>query len=737
MEPGRGIRIEGLKKRYGSGDTAVDALKGIDLQVAPGEVVGLVGPSGSGKSTLLKCLGAVIDPTAGRMVLGDEVIYDNGWQVKDLRALRRDKIGFVFQAPYLIPFLDVTDNVALLPMLAGVANQEARARAHELLTALEVQHRISAMPSQLSGGEQQRVAIACAMAKNPDLIIADEPTSALDQHNAELIMRIFRKSAHERGKKVVIATHNKNICQSVDSVYEISNRQIVRRNGANTAKTVAAQEGCAAHEEVAATRVPGFRPFATKPVSRKLGFPFFFNYARRSSRKMRFQRSLMLTLCAIAIAFTVTAGLIGNSFIAAQNDLMKQISDREIFVVNLTAPGELVVDYDENLSIPAEKLQSIANIDHIETIEPYFEFRSTGFLADRAEAYSSATLTLHFSDASQTFVFENDDRQLGNLIIVPYYPEQKLDRQVAVTVSSNNSQNIYLSHQLANRLGISEQGDEPAIDVTIGVPVRTTVIEMTVNSRHGDFSQGAAYSGDIDCSILQNLHLPIAGVLNAGVTNPFTSQGNNIIYVPIDRMKEFLSSARDEYDRRQPADSSDLVTSAWQPSAYVIYAQSYNDIGSIMRKISSIDSNLVSKSNYQDVEAMNLMVANIKTTITWISIIVLIVFVVLMIIIFTNHVLSRKFEAAVLRANGLTQAEMIKLIMSESLLNILTAFFISVVVSVTLTFFINKLFSFTLITFSWLTAVMLLAITILAIIGPTLASAIAMNRFKPDQVFRN
>ena len=134
---GKGIRIEGIKKRYGEGDTAVDALKGVDMVVAPGEVVGLIGPSGSGKSTLLKCLGAVIDPTAGRMTLGDEVIYDEGWKVRDLRALRRDKIGFVFQAPYLIPFLDVTDNVALLPMLAGVPNGEARKRALDLLTALD------------------------------------------------------------------------------------------------------------------------------------------------------------------------------------------------------------------------------------------------------------------------------------------------------------------------------------------------------------------------------------------------------------------------------------------------------------------------------------------------------------------------------------------------------------------------------------------------------------------------
>ncbi|MBP6707710.1 MAG: ATP-binding cassette domain-containing protein [Candidatus Accumulibacter sp.] len=130
------IEISGLTKRYGVGDAAVDALKGVDMTVQPGEVVGLIGPSGSGKSTLLKCLGAVIEPSAGRMALAGEAIYNNGWQVADLPALRRDRIGFVFQAPYLIPFLNVTDNVALLPMLAGVSNASAREQARAMLTAM-------------------------------------------------------------------------------------------------------------------------------------------------------------------------------------------------------------------------------------------------------------------------------------------------------------------------------------------------------------------------------------------------------------------------------------------------------------------------------------------------------------------------------------------------------------------------------------------------------------------------
>jgi putative ABC transport system ATP-binding protein len=218
---GKGIRIEGLRKRYGAGDTAVDALRGVGLQVAPGEVVGLIGPSGSGKSTLLKCLGAVIDPTAGRMSLGDEVIYDGSWKVRDLRALRRDKIGFVFQAPYLIPFLDVTDNVALPSMLAGVPNREARSKALELLAALDVQHRARAMPSQLSGGEQQRVAIARGLVNHPPVILADEPTAPLDSARAMTVVRILNDMARKFETAIVVVTHDEKIIPTFRRIYHI------------------------------------------------------------------------------------------------------------------------------------------------------------------------------------------------------------------------------------------------------------------------------------------------------------------------------------------------------------------------------------------------------------------------------------------------------------------------------------------------------------------------------------
>ncbi len=218
---GRGIRIKGLRKRYGSGETAVDALKMVDMHVAPGEIVGLFGPSGSGKSTLLKCLWAVIEPTAGQMMLGDDIIYDDGWKVKDLRALRRDRIGFVFQAPYLIPFLDVTDNVALLPMLAGKPNAEARKRAIELFKALDVDHRAKAMPSQLSGGEQQRVAIARGLVNRPPVILADEPTAPLDSERALAVIRILNDMAQKFETAIIVVTHDEKIIPTFKRIYHI------------------------------------------------------------------------------------------------------------------------------------------------------------------------------------------------------------------------------------------------------------------------------------------------------------------------------------------------------------------------------------------------------------------------------------------------------------------------------------------------------------------------------------
>ncbi len=220
------IELVGLAKHYGEGETRVDALKAVDLALYPGEVVGLVGPSGSGKTTLLNLVGCIVEPSAGTMRLDGETVWDGRWLRPDLRSLRLEKIGFIFQFHNLLPFLDVTENVALVLDMAGVAPDAAVARAHELLDYLEVGHRKTATPSSLSGGEAQRVAIARALANRPRIILADEPTAALDGERAGIVMDLMRKVAVEQAATVVVVTHDEKIWDRFDRIFALRDGRI-------------------------------------------------------------------------------------------------------------------------------------------------------------------------------------------------------------------------------------------------------------------------------------------------------------------------------------------------------------------------------------------------------------------------------------------------------------------------------------------------------------------------------
>ncbi|MGA7683282.1 MAG: ABC transporter ATP-binding protein [Pseudolabrys sp.] len=215
------VRVEHLSKHFGQGTARVDALRDIDMDVYPGQVVGLMGPSGSGKTTLLHCIACILEPSSGRITLDGNVVYDERWLESDLRRLRLDKIGFIFQYPNLLPFLDGSDNVAVVLDLAGVSAAAARARAVELLDYLEVGHRKHALPKQLSGGEAQRVAIARALANKPRIILADEPTAPLDSARARIVMDLLRRIAVEQSAAIIVVTHDEMILDRFDHIFHL------------------------------------------------------------------------------------------------------------------------------------------------------------------------------------------------------------------------------------------------------------------------------------------------------------------------------------------------------------------------------------------------------------------------------------------------------------------------------------------------------------------------------------
>ena len=220
-EPQPLVELKGISKHFGEGERRVDALRHITLSVSSGQVVGLLGPSGSGKTTLLNAMGAIIEPNEGWMQLDGEVVYDNRWLRRDLRRLRLEKIGFIFQSHNLLPFLNATDNVAVVHYLAGLRREESVKRAVELLNYLQVGHRKHAMPAQLSGGEAQRVAIARALANRPRIILADEPTAALDSVRAGIVMDLLRTLAVEQQAAVIAVTHDEKIFDRFDHIFRL------------------------------------------------------------------------------------------------------------------------------------------------------------------------------------------------------------------------------------------------------------------------------------------------------------------------------------------------------------------------------------------------------------------------------------------------------------------------------------------------------------------------------------
>ncbi len=223
------LAIRGLTRTYQTGDRTLTVLDGADLDVMPGEVVGLIGPSGSGKSSLLHAAGLLERPTSGQIFIEGRDCSNLSDAVRT--RVRLHTIGFVYQAHHLLPEFSALDNVALPQMIAGVSRKAARERAHFLLEQLGLAERVKHQPAQLSGGEQQRVAIARALANSPRLLLADEPTGNLDPHTSEAVFENLYALARATGVAALVATHNMTLARHMDRVLGLKDGKLETQTG--------------------------------------------------------------------------------------------------------------------------------------------------------------------------------------------------------------------------------------------------------------------------------------------------------------------------------------------------------------------------------------------------------------------------------------------------------------------------------------------------------------------------
>jgi putative ABC transport system ATP-binding protein len=220
------IVAEHLTKVFGRGETEVVALRDASIAVEAGELVALMGPSGSGKTTLLRAISLIDPPTRGRVAIGDAAACEDGKVLVNDRRLRRRQMGIIFQAYNLIPFLTAAENVALVLTLNGVPGREAMGRARALLERLGLAHRADIHPATLSGGEQQRLAVARAVINDPSVILADEPTAALDTERGRAVMDLLRRLGREGRAAVIVVTHDERMIEGFDRIYHMTDGRI-------------------------------------------------------------------------------------------------------------------------------------------------------------------------------------------------------------------------------------------------------------------------------------------------------------------------------------------------------------------------------------------------------------------------------------------------------------------------------------------------------------------------------
>jgi lipoprotein-releasing system ATP-binding protein len=213
------VQTAGLTRSFEQGGVRIDVLRGVDLAIQPGEIVALLGPSGSGNSTLLLAVGLLEGGFGGSLRIAG--VEAGSLSADDRTALRRDKIGFVYQFHHLLPDFTAQENVILPQLVAGVSETDAAARANELLAALGLGERLSHRPSQLSGGEQQRVAVARALANRPALVLADEPTGNLDEATADRVFDEFVSLVRGQASAALVATHNERLAERMDRVLRL------------------------------------------------------------------------------------------------------------------------------------------------------------------------------------------------------------------------------------------------------------------------------------------------------------------------------------------------------------------------------------------------------------------------------------------------------------------------------------------------------------------------------------
>lgn len=705
------------------------------LIIPNGELTALTGPSGSGKTTLLYCVGLISSNK-------DYEYFFNGKQIdlsseQEKGALRKTKIGYIFQENNLNQNLTVEENIRLSASLAGADTSFTEVTT--LLARVGMKGRENDDPKSLSGGEQQRVAIACALAKNADLIIADEPTSSLDEENTEQILKLLEGIAAQ-GKMVVIATHSPAVVERCELVYEIQDKKTVLVKGR---KYIESENN---------------KSEAKLEKGQTIKAPFFFRYQHKNGRKGQFLKNLTVTICALSIAFTALSTGYIQDFEEQQKRNMQAISDRELVVARRLFPDTPQTNkYDTQATSltenEIERLQQINGVDKsgaVVRFDDLSQFTKEGMnlssplITGELNTYISyinkagksgeqgfCSIIVTDTETGKEVYDPGEGIIQGSYMVLSYFSYESMElkcKMIDESVDPNTG--AYLPIQLYRELGLTED-DLNGLELTIDVSI-------PVKRMHAKSSNDDMFEITEDWCVNTQIVLPVRGILETDAMDVSFGAG---IFAPSSVMLNYIEQnliAGDSiyYFEKHP-DAREYYDNIfdWRPWAYYLLVDDVANIDAVKKAVAEIAPDLDVIHEYQDYEAIMESVDNSQKVVLYISLAILAVILCLSAIVYVNIIDKRKYEFAMLRANGLTKGEIRKLVMTEMGVQAVWTFAVSLLLAwVVFLILSNTIGGFQ---FDWMTVMWLAVISVVSVILPSVVALVLTNKYEPDAIMRN
>jgi len=651
------LKIEHLSIIYGDriilDDTAI--------QFPRGSVSVVQGPSGAGKSSLLNVLGLMQRPNKECVYTNDGVDISH-YTEKEKADFRLHNMGFVFQQNNLIQTLSAHENVSI-PLMVLSTDENVKDKVNEILDYVGVRHLANNYPSSLSGGEEQRVAVARAIANDADIILADEPTASLDETNVNVILELLQKLAHELNKVVVIVSHDAKVLRIADYVYKIENQSIVEVLSKKATKVKKQMTDKTKSDGFGKRKMVDFVRFYTK---RRIGD--------------RLLNKTFIAVTAFITAIVIIFVNFGSEYAQGQKDFINAISDRSIFVMNDTLSLRSKKYYPSASPISKRELLMIEQIPHILQTYPYYEFLSATSFANGNDQAEITIKDERNMVVPKRHVQEIEtDGMSDNFAVTPLYPEENINFLLEHKSDNSTEKGVIITNVLAKTFDIElESLIDKEIELKTFVPISLydekimdedglqTIGEQTVmNEKNNMFYK------------LVSIKSKIKGILKP-TYNLQRSQHKALILLDYDVFNEVLETNKDiSYGNI----ATNVQQKALTPNAFVMFVNSYENVPTVVQKLRTISPIFEIANEASDIQQIqgNIELAKNVTLVITILFIGIIILMFGMVYYIKNR--SRKKEVGILKALGLTRNNIVHIITFEMWLIAIQAFIVGVLMS--------------------------------------------------------